>query len=206
MSEQVEVLHHFGQAQAGAAVRTSDGPDAPTTSSPPAEGITMRSPDLPHAPTNVRVVETRPIVVVNGVRSAELEVLPCSPARRLFGAIARAGLAKGNGLSSAVLDGVQITWDTRQVSTDLPILAHRVAQICDGSQAWKLAKVVLSPKKPNVAIVTELKPGVKYAAPSAIPADVDFAASDRLQPATRERCCMPCRQGPLAGARSLCAR
>ena len=54
--------------------------------------------------------------------------------------------------------------------TDLPIVGHRVAQIYDGTQAWKLSKVKVggSPTTPGVAIVTELKPGVKYGLSAAL--------------------------------------
>jgi hypothetical protein len=69
-ARQVEVLHCYGHAGAKA---LADPVSAETSALAP-EGVTMRPPDLPMAPTNVRVVETLPIVLVNGVRSAELEV------------------------------------------------------------------------------------------------------------------------------------
>ena len=105
-------------------------------------------------------------------------------------------------------DGVQIAWDTRQVLTDLPIVGHRVAQIYDGTQAWKLSKVKVggSPKTPDVAIITELKPGVKYAAFRQRSGSARRAGRLQLVTFRALRAPLPAQQAALAGTRLLCAR
>jgi hypothetical protein len=108
LPRQVEVLHCYGHAGAKA---LADPVSAETSALAP-EGVTMRPPDLPMAPTNVRVVETLPIVLVNGVRSAELEVcfalqpslLSCRAqplARANLGMPSLYGLSRADGLRFA---------------------------------------------------------------------------------------------------------
>ena len=105
---QVEVLHLYGHPGAKALA----DPVSAETSALATEGVTMRPPDLPMAPTNVRVIETLPIVVANGVRSAELEVcfalqptfLSCRPqplARANLGMPSLYGLSRADGLRFA---------------------------------------------------------------------------------------------------------
>jgi hypothetical protein len=107
-ARQVEVLHCYGHAGAKA---LADPVSAETSALAP-EGVTMRPPDLPMAPTNVRVVETLPIVLVNGVQSAELEVcfalqpslLSCRAqplARANLGMPSLYGLSRADGLRFA---------------------------------------------------------------------------------------------------------